>query len=557
MQAKLKKILRNIVVKTSFWPFSRLYELYYNTALKIITHILKKQKEVVAVYLVAGMAAGDYVYGLSDIDLIVIVKDGKENKSKIDKIYRKLAYFIPVLLYEERGIFTTEEIFSAYKERMFYLQYKFFIECRKAGKLLYGKDILKDFPELSEKDNEGSIINQLTFIWAILVKNFLINNVNDMVMQNYLCYKLSAEICKAFILVNNGGEMLSRKKALERIKDYLEENYIMHIEKMQELSRNSFDPKGRGFLQDTYNFCFYLLNRTVGQVNNDLYNKVEEEAEIKDRFYFGFESPGFILSDVNKQKIDNIVDLAQREYKEHIQSILISPFDLTHIDEQVICLFIIQKRDIPIETIKKLNAIIGHNQYQQRLYLYIVTSDMAASLNRADFLEPYTVLLLPRCPYEIQLTFLYLSMPASVILGEPLDYNKKSRSAWMVYYFQDFVESIPQDKAIVLRLINDQNIVKVSNLKFQLFFWQALRLKLVETSVLSGKILVPLSSAQVYQQCSNSQIFNFPWLKKFHDEYKKDLNGMPSDSEAYFPEAIAALKSIYNLDSKDSIVGYE
>jgi len=103
----LKRLLQNLVVKTNFCPFNRLYKFYYNAALKIIVYILKKQKEIVAIYLTAGMATGNYVCGLSDIDLInVLGKWQKRRYNYIQYLHRKvLGYLIRGFPLYMAGIF--------------------------------------------------------------------------------------------------------------------------------------------------------------------------------------------------------------------------------------------------------------------------------------------------------------------------------------------------------------------------------------------------------------------------------------------------------------------
>lgn len=558
IEIMLKGMLQNFVVKTNFWPFPRLYKIYYDAVLKIIIYILKRQKEVLAIYLTSGMATGDYICGLSDIDLILVIEADKENKKKIDKIYKKLSCLIPLLKYDERGIYTIEEIrysyYHGYHKPHIYLKYKLFNinKCKKTGRLLYGRDVLSNFPELDDKRKKESALGYLAFIWSIFMRSFLIEKgLKDMVSQNYLCYKLSADICQAFTLVKDNKEIFNRQRALELCKGYLDKNYIIHIERMQELSKNSFCLNNFSILPDTYNFCLYLLNKTVGYINSLYDDEYDKEGKINGQIYFDSEPPDFMLSDVNKEKINNIVGLIRRKYKEYIQSILLSPFDPA--DEKDICLFIIQRRETPLEIIKELNSIIGLNQCHQRLYLHIATPDMVVSLNRSELGQLHTALF---SPYIKPLNFLFLNTPLSAIYGESLNCNK-SKGFLVKFFLHTFPEFIEEYRKEIMKLINNPDIVRISNVDFHLLFWRSLQLKLIKNSAILGKIPVPLSSGQVCQYWNTSQSYKLNWLKEFHDEYKKDLNGIPSNSEVYFSEAIAALKKIYNFYPSESIVKYE
>jgi len=366
MLAIFKKILQKFVVKTNFWPFNQFYKLYYNAVLKIIVYVLKGQKEIAAIYLTAGMATENYICGLSDIDLIIIIEIG-QNKQKIDKIYRRLSKLFPVLKYEERSLFSVEEIFKGYDSDIF-LKYKF-SECKEIGRLLYGRNILNDLPALDQKQKKESVTGRLAFIWAILVKYLLIKDSKDTLMRNYLCYKLSADSYVAFILARDNKKILSRQKALELSENFVEQGQRIYIKEMRRLPGQGFALNAPWILQETYAACFDLMNSAAKQIN--ITDKYDDE-KVDSRVYFDFESLDFILSDKNKEKINSFINLVNEKYKDYIQSVLMSASSLVGIDEESICLFIIQKAKIPFEIIKQINSIINSNQSSQYLYIYIL-----------------------------------------------------------------------------------------------------------------------------------------------------------------------------------------
>lgn len=539
----LKRILQNFVVRTNFWPFSWAYRIYYACAINIIAYVLGRQRGIVSVYLIAGMAAGEYIYGLSDIDLIVIFEDNAESKERIDRLYEKLSRLIPVLKNDERSIYGIKEIRRSYKQGgAFSLKYKVFTECKKKGRLLCGIDILRDFKELDARQRNEFVLGQLGFIWSIFLKNFLMKDkISDALTRNYFCYKLTSDSCKAFISASNKREIFNRREALKCAEGYLDEEQNAHIKKIKGLFKKRFNVNEPRILPDTCNFCLSMAEKTIEHMPS--INECDNDQDAGSRAHFDFEHLDFIISDANKRKMDTLVNLARKSHKEYIQSMLVSPFDLLHLDEQDIAVFIIQKRVIPFEIIKEFNSIIGAEASSQRFYAYILTPEVVISLNRFD---PFQSAISPLG--WIEATSLYLSTPFSVLFGQPLQYNK-SRGIATKYKFR---EMLARDRIIIPNLINSGDIMRLSVVMFQILFWQAMRLKLIEATGALERAFFPLSSKQVCRSCKDVRGFDFPWLEAFHEEYKKDLNGFPSDSEAYFPEAIAVLRNIYGINAEVS-----
>jgi len=73
----LQTLFQIVIIKTSFPPLSFLYKIIYVAAIKLAVCALRKVNDVKAIYLRRGIAHGKITYGLSDIDLAVIVNDEK------------------------------------------------------------------------------------------------------------------------------------------------------------------------------------------------------------------------------------------------------------------------------------------------------------------------------------------------------------------------------------------------------------------------------------------------------------------------------------------------
>ena len=72
MASKIKVLLQHVVVTTSFFPFTCVYRVAYALSVAVALRLFRRTRGVLAVYLRRGVARGEIVYGLSDIDLLVI-----------------------------------------------------------------------------------------------------------------------------------------------------------------------------------------------------------------------------------------------------------------------------------------------------------------------------------------------------------------------------------------------------------------------------------------------------------------------------------------------------
>jgi|GEM_PF-4766406 len=72
----LDPIIRLMLRTNDIWPFSRLNRLPYTAALAAFKAVIGRHPAVLAAYTRHGLARGDIIPGLSDIDLTVILADG-------------------------------------------------------------------------------------------------------------------------------------------------------------------------------------------------------------------------------------------------------------------------------------------------------------------------------------------------------------------------------------------------------------------------------------------------------------------------------------------------
>jgi hypothetical protein len=187
----IKDGLQLLIVRTSFPPFVVIYKLYYVLAIRIMTYFIKRIDGVETLYLRRGVAKNEIVYGLSDIDLSVLVSDKNVNysKTKVLSLYNRLNFFLPLFSgsREEIGIYSKQEFFELYEGNPFF---KFrFQKGKSEWKLLYGKDIVSELPDCDDDELYVPAIEELKLWWNKLNFEFQKKSILPEFKKTYLWYK--------------------------------------------------------------------------------------------------------------------------------------------------------------------------------------------------------------------------------------------------------------------------------------------------------------------------------------------------------------------------------
>jgi predicted nucleotidyltransferase len=529
----MKRILQKLAVKTSFPPFIWFYRLCYAACLWAAVAILKRQRSLTAAYLISSMATRDVVYGLSDIDLILIVDDD-DHKEEVARVHRKITRWIPLIKYDEMGLYSTEEIRRRRLQRgEIYLKYKLFTECKKRGRLLFGVDILADLEELQGEGREEYILGQLAFTWSIFLKSFLVGKKPpEGLMSNYLCYKITSDMCKAYISARWKKESFNRREALTLAQDSVAPTHRLHLERMRHLPRTGFAGKIPALLNDTYDFCMHMLRLTREHLTS--LRTPDADADLP----LAVEAADLIFAEATTRRLDGLVALVATRYAQCVRSVVVSNRDILYnslLNEEQPCLLVVTEGQLPFEAVLALSEALGAERSSQHLHLYLLTSDLAIALNRYDR-EQVQASLFP-VPWIDRATLRHLTTPAAVVFGTPLKLGGLGNG--------ELLDLVLPSKCVITRFIASNDLVRLSALKFQVFFWEALHLQLLLRAAGAGEAVALLSSRQLCRQLTDLPGFALPWLEEFHGEYRRDLNNLPSRTESYVPRAVTALRRLY------------
>lgn len=247
------------MVKTnSIWPFSSLNRVPYYLAIKCFIRECNKFSEVKSIYLRHSLAEGNWVPGLSDIDLTIIIESGLNREKEFVflvtfwKSYERLKKFFPMLgqvevLDEELIKIWTRFTIRGYES--------------KRWKLLYGTETISNNyvakPERLARDAFNHALN--------LYRALCLRNIFDQRQASPEIKRLALKILKYIDYGANGNN------ELEKITDsYTMEELLCRI--IMELERrvaclyiNSLKSSDARSAIDRIDISVNSLDRDIGQ----------------------------------------------------------------------------------------------------------------------------------------------------------------------------------------------------------------------------------------------------------------------------------------------------
>jgi predicted nucleotidyltransferase len=212
------------LTRTDFAPFTWIYRGLARAAIRAAALYLRRGDMIRAIYLIRGFARGKEVFGQSDIDLLVIVKEESHVPTVIAR-YRTIARICPIFD-KTLGIAGFEKMQSLYRDYDV-SKYRYNIDSGH-WKLLYGEDIRKFFSEpVTGLALDRSLLAELCKIWNNLVQNIANRRIPRFKM-NYLIRKFQPETEQILSHSALAGREIVRSKendvsihfGMRRIDDY-------------------------------------------------------------------------------------------------------------------------------------------------------------------------------------------------------------------------------------------------------------------------------------------------------------------------------------------------
>jgi len=543
MKSNVQDLIQRIVINTSFFPFSYTYKKFYDLSIAIATLWLKRVDGVLAIYLRRGLAKGEIVYGLSDIDLAVIVKDDgvkwQSTKRKVRAIYNNLSRLIPLFGSgdKELGVYSYSEFLNLFNYYGFY-KYRF-NEGKQTWKLLFGEDLVRALPELEDTALYLPATEELKTWWALLNGEISSASTSPLFQRKYLWYKACAEASKIYLSICHGKNVGSREAALTQVKSHLSHEQSRHIDKVQSYLKK-LTSKEDLITDELLAMFITLVSKTFGEMERKVYGDSKgKKAMVR--------LPGRreLVADADQDKsIEELEQAITSEFGAYLSSVTLIPqveFDLdilSNSDVDSFNLVMHQKDFMTVEKLKRLCSLVERHSRPQNIEPFLVVDGNIAFSLRLDRIHNSIKIKSPgACP----LFFALLTGSASQL---PVSHSEASADVIMLHLTHTFEETVRKRADRINAMISNKDIYKLKTLDFIRFFWGAARTKLLSRSLDSNEIYIPITSKQILEAIIRSSPGDSNWLAAMDGEYLKELRGEPSEAYRFFSSSIELLSRI-------------
>jgi len=542
MKSSVQDVIQRIVLGTSFFPLTCFYRKFYDLSILVASLLLRRVDGVITVYLRRGVARGEIVYGLSDIDLSVIIADLGEKeqaaKDTVRAVYQKLSRIIPLFpsSVTELGVYSLSEFYDMYEDYDFH-RYRF-NEGKHTWKLLFGRDLVSELPELEASELYLPATEELRKWWALLNEEFISGTYSPPFRRRYLWYKAIAEAARVYLLVCHGEDAQSRDAALSQVKSHLPDEQSCHVDRVQSFLRHLTSDED--VLADELMKLFMtMVGKSYSEMERKVYTGSKGKAVIA-------RVPGSreLIADTKRDGIlDKVGTIIRTELEPYLDSVALIPqveFELDVLSNSDIdSFYLVLKEDgyVPIEKLRGFRSFFGGSLCPGNIEPFIVADGGIAFSLQADSVSN-TIKV--KSPGKYPLFFAMLDE----MVSSPLEIARKKNGTPIRCCLppDTFEETIRKRTAKIDVMISGRNVYKMRTLDFLAFFWGAARTKLLFRSLESGEIRIPLTSRQIFDALVEFSPGDSDWLNDLHREYIKELLGEEGEAYRFFSKSVDLLR---------------
>ncbi|MBI1357926.1 MAG: hypothetical protein GC160_26610 [Acidobacteria bacterium] len=252
--------MRRLILVTSRQPLLGLYRGLYRAAAVAAARFVGRDPGVLSVYVRRGLAKGETVPGISDIDLAVITdpSDPGANDRALAR-YQRAKRLLPLL--DESPEILDRPTLSANCSTTRH-RYRL-AEGRQTWQVLYGADDRAALPAAEAGSLQSSLYQELRYWWTLFNWQILRPGEArwDPVVRNAVCYKVVVELFKVRLALLEGTLLFGRREVLARVGPSLDEAERAMAERLRRMADQRFLRDDPTLLEDCFALVLRLLDR--------------------------------------------------------------------------------------------------------------------------------------------------------------------------------------------------------------------------------------------------------------------------------------------------------
>jgi predicted nucleotidyltransferase len=521
-KSRLQPFLQSLAVVTQFPHFTWLYRQIYALAVRLCVRRLQRIRGVGAIYLRRGLASGRPLYGLSDIDLLVMV-DGKPHhrvRAQVLYQYELLRRLIPMLPEGELALYDPEEFRTLHEQSAFYRHR--FEQGRRHWQRLFGEDIFRNLPPPPSPEEERSLaLQELSPAWYYLSQELTEGEVRPPFVRRYVAYKSLAESARALVVSEGEDPGIPREIALQRAAAQYPD-LAPSLKVVQRLRRHllSLKPIPLDALLET-SYCLTRGALAANVAGNGFRRVLRLQALPPEVLPLPrFEAA---LATIKKacaalEDMERAV-LVPRLSFDSVAELGMDLEGLAGATMDALDLVVIGRELPPAASLRRFNSVLDPLQPLMNPFFCDLTAAVA--------LRPLPGRTVKTAAWDPEF-FACLSST------KPLDQNLEVAAAVEVQRPFPRADALEQRARTLLALFHQREVFQIATRSFFTLFWEAGRgVWLAAQARQPGSIDVPVKSSQVLEALVALTPAVEPTLRQIHQEYCREAGNRPSAAVRY------------------------
>lgn len=529
LASKLKLALRRFVVLTASSPLRFLYKAAYRFHLRYALRTLKQLQGVRSIYVARGVASGDILYGVSDIDLVVLGDWSDTEHAQVMAKLRELSALSPLfdasLWQHAHSVSAMQSLYAT----DFYYQFRF-DQGRTQWKLLHGEDVLASLPPAPPERVSGGYYMDIRNWWDTFTKSALGSGVTaqDRIFRHSIAYKAAAEIVNKALAIDDGFIDHSRKAGIEKAlarSSGADHDFLRRLKRGEQDRHLRFEGD---IQQETLQFILRTLERVNRRIAgtpgfDSLVGAVTFDAPADEVF----RTPEAVT------RAKEVIKQVKRAWSGYRGAALVPSVSFFNLDDLML-LIAVDPSEVPsVRQLRELCRVHAQtsSRARQRVAVSLLLGEGAYQLETVSYLELWHLVVCPAANPDI---FSLLSSPGFVLDGNP--WPSTTPPLW-----SRFAGALIEEEIGVRRtaMAKPASVDSLSSLELIRNVWRGLQLEIIERSTRTGHALIPLTPPAIQRALS---VVGFPdqrVLEQLCDSYRAELEGQVTDVKVLLPELMA------------------
>ena len=536
-------LLKRLVLSTSFGPFKSFYIALYRLVLWWVAKELYKDPAIDAVYVRNGITRGEIVPGISDIDLLMILRDDvelppdahldRQNLVAFAQRYKLLARQLPLLdenFYIVPAARLEEEYLTAYNWR-----YTLMV-VRQTDGLLRGRDYIGELPDMPEPIRRGALLSHIEKRWMLFVENFLMraDSPKDGSARSSMCYRYCCDVLRLALDFRTGEQTLKRTGVVRRALPYLEGQDRTFADKLINLEERRFLADDETLVEETKDFLLRQYNHFYRGIEPHPYAQplqaMEHLIDYRAEEHFG----GGVAEDSIEQLLGHI----ESQWQDRLLGAYLVSSCFFEIDD---CLLLLQVDDQQLPSMGQLLDLYrAHGAMQEQVprsvHLFLLMPNAACCMRLEGISSRNRPAILP----QVFVPDIFYLIRDSACVMRPGAYTVWAQPRFTVQSGCFFWSQLRR-----YRLYLQAQCTKLEPAPvFLRQWWKWLQLEVIQRGIAAGHMRYPLTLAAIGRGLEAVGLPRPAALGALADAYCEVALGRSVDIEAVAPEALDYVRAV-------------